>query len=281
MRRTTPVRAAMAMALVFAIVALTAQSANAQRVAKKEYTGAQLNSNAFQTISWTTTTMNSKFDPKEGDNLKSTKIIAKYKPEVDKLDLPIGHCPIGLSKSYPDSPLSNWAADALLEFARGYWNNLHGNDNDGAIDFSMINFGGIRTDMPKGKVTKNHILSMFPFNNYLVFIEMRGENVEKLMNHFALTRAQAMGNVKLIIENKAVKECLIGGKPIERNGTYRLATIDFLLDGGDGLYTLKQNKGVTKTDIKVMELMISYIEGLTAAGKQIKGSKDGRTVIVK
>lgn len=267
--------------MIASLTLLAYSDAGAQRVKKAEYTSAQLNNQAVSKITWTTVTINSRFDATPSDNLESSKIIAKYKPEVDKYMDPIGFCPDGLDRGYPVATLSNWASDALLEYAQNYIDTTSRTDIDKKIkiDFSLMNFGGIRTEMPKGNVSRFDILSIFPFDNFLVIEEMDGTVVKELMEFFARTRGQVMGNVKLHIDGNTVKECLIGGEPLDENRKYVVATIDFLYNGGDNLYPLKKSNYLIKTNKKMMDIFIDCIRNLTARGKNIEAVKDDRLIV--
>lgn len=267
--------------LCLALLPFASLSLQAQRVKKSEYTSVQLNNKSISKITWTTTTINSRFDPQKGDDLKTQEIIAKYKPEVDKYSDPIGFCPAGLNRGYPVAPLSNWATDAYLEYAQKYLDTTSRTDIDKniKIDFALMNFGGMRTEMPKGNVSRYDILSIFPFDNFLVIEEMEGKDVKELMEFFAKTRGQAMSNVKLHIDGNTVKECLIGGKPLDENRKYVIATIDFLYNGGDNLYPLKRSNYLIETHKKLMDIFIEYILDLTAKGKNIETAKDSRLIV--
>lgn len=264
------------------VLALAASlSLQAQRVKKAEYTSDQLNSKAVSKISWTTVTIDKRFEPSKEDNLATSPVIAKYKPEVDKYTEPIGFCPNGLLRGYPVAPMSSWAVDAFFEYAQNWIDTTSRKDisKNVRIDFALMNFGGIRTEMPKGNVSKYDILSIFPFDNFLVIEEMDGDKVRMLMEFFAKTRGQVLSNVSLHIDGDSVKECLIGGKPIDDNRKYVVATIDFLYQGGDNLYPLKYSNWMVETHKKLMDIFIEYIQNLTAQGKKIEKSKDNRLVV--
>ena len=268
------------LASAFFLLAAAPES-SAQRVKKAEYTGAQLNNPAISKMTWTTVTIDSRFSASDADNLETSRIIGKYKPEVDKYSEPIGYCPTGLMRGYPVAPMSSWAVDAFMEYAQNWIDTTSRTDIDKntKIDFALMNFGGIRTEMPKGNVSKYDILSIFPFDNYLVIEEMDGDKVRMLMEFFAKTRGQVLSNVMLHIDGDSVKECLIGGKPIDDNRKYVVATIDFLYQGGDNLYPLKYSNWVVETRKKMMDIFIEYIQNLTAQGKKIEKSSDNRLVV--
>jgi len=257
------------------------QDLSAQRVKKAEFSSADLNNPAIRKMTWTTVTINSRFNPTVKDDLETEKIVAKYKPEVDKFADPIGFCPKGLDRGYPVATLSNWAVDAFKEYAQNFIDTTSRTDIDKniKIDFSLMNFGGIRTEMPKGNVSRYDILSIFPFDNYLVIEEMDGTVVKTLMDFFAKTRSQIMGGVKLHIDGDQVKECLINGQPLDENRKYVVATIDFLYSGGDNLYPLKNSNWLIETHKKMMDIFIEYIQGLTAQGKKIEKALDDRLIV--
>ncbi|MBO7561582.1 MAG: 5'-nucleotidase C-terminal domain-containing protein [Bacteroidales bacterium] len=269
------------LSLVAAAFLLATATASGQRVKKSEFTSAQLNNPSVSKITWTTTTINSRFEPQKGEVLQTQKIVDKYKPEVDKYSDPIGFCPAGLERGYPVAPMSNWATDVYLEYAQKFIDTTSRTDIDKNIkvDFALMNFGGMRTEMPKGNVSRYDILSIFPFDNFLVIEEMDGKDVKELMEFFAKTRGQAMSNVKLHIDGNTVKECLIGGKPLDENRKYVIATIDFLYNGGDNLYPLKRSNYLIETHKKLMDIFIEYIIDLTAKGKKIEKAKDDRLIV--
>lgn len=239
------------------------------------------NGGGFSRLEWSTTQIDSTFDAVHVRRMRTSGIVAKYKPQVDELSAPIGVCPTGMERGYPEAPLSNWATDALRSYAQKYVNNApEGSDYKGiTIDFSLLNFGGIRTEMPVGPVSRLDVMSIFPFDNYLVIIKLKGSTIRSIMERFARRNVQAMSGVRLLVKDKALSQCLINGAELDDNRDYYLATIDFLLSGGDNLYGLNHNEGVITTEVKVMDLIISTIQDLTAAGKPIAAAFDGRVII--
>lgn len=264
------------MPLMIVALCLFSMQAVAQN-ATTTLSGKEMKSKAYSKIAWGTTRIDSTWNKKFCEDFKCVEIVGKYKPTVDKLQSPIGKCPEGLTRDYPEGSLGNWTVDLLYDYAQNFLDTTgHKGMN---VDFALINSGGIRTEMPVGNVSRLDILTIFPFDNYLVIVSLPGKNVRQMMDLFAKTRVQVMSNVKLIIENKEVKECLINGAPIDENKVYNIATIDFLLNGGDGVYPLAKNVGVVSSKVKVMDLIISGIENITKADKVIEKQKDGRVII--
>ena len=197
--------------------------------------------------------------------------LMEVQPKMSRLKETIGFCPVEMVARGPESELSNMLVDALrAEAARLYKE---------PMDIAVTNFGGIRVPMPKGEVILDDILSMFPFKNYVAFAKVRGKELRKLFDQFAATKVQCLSGVKLVIKNKEVASVEIGGKPLEDDRLYNVATIDFLLDGGDRIAIGALAEDVQLSDVLIKDFMLRYLRGLTAEGKNIEYQKDGRVIV--
>ena len=176
-------------------------------------------------------------------------------------------------KDGPESALSNWFIDALMESV----SEISGRK----VDIGFTNFGGIRVDMPKGDVLLDDILSMFPFRNNLCYLELKGRAVRAILEQMASTGWQVVGGVRCkSTRSGRLLSAEVDGEPLDDEKVYGVATISFLLDGGDG-YSIAKN--ALRQDIYpqiIIDVMLPYIKSLTAAGKNIEYSKDGRVVII-
>lgn len=214
-------------------------------------------------------------------NGKAAKVIGKYRPAVDSLLLPIGNTLEELNSYPPEDKLSNLAADIMLEYGTEYLRKTTGDANAKA-DMSLTNFGGIRASMPCGEVTSFDVISIFPFDNRLMIVELEGKYVRELMENFAKRgRVEAMGGARIKIDKKNLVECSVGGAPIDDAKIYKIVTIDFLLGGGDSVYALKYAGKTEDTGVFMRNVVIDYIKKLTAAGKNIEGKTDGRAIVIK
>lgn len=228
-------------------------------------------------INWSVITMDSTWTP-DGRSA-SHEIIAKYKPTIDSLHLVIGHSKKELVKNPPESPLSNLAADIILSQAQKYLDKKGINEK---IDLALTNFGGIRTSLPKGDISVADVLSVFPFDNRIVILEIEGKYISQLIENFARrNRVEALSGVELVIRKNEVEKFLIGGKPVDDEKIYRFATIDFLFKGGDSVYTLKYATDAIETGIILRDAVMEYIKDLTTSGKDIDAESDARVIIKK
>ena len=184
----------------------------------------------------------------------------------------IAYSPETMTVEYPESALSNWFADNLMratEKAVGR-----------KVDMSIGNFGGIRVDMPQGDVTVDDIRSMFPFKNDLVYLVLKGSDVRAVLEQMAEDGFQVLGGVRAVARDGKLISAEIGGKPLDDNATYGVATISFLLNGGDGFHLSRNAVEVVDTGVEIFDAIMELVRKDTEEGRKITGQKDGRVVIL-
>lgn len=183
----------------------------------------------------------------------------------------IGYSTRFMKARAPESELSNFVAD----FVRSETEKVVKRK----VDFAVTNFGGIRVDMPEGDVTLDDIRSMFPFKNMLSYVELQGTDLLRLLTDIAERHLQCVSGVKMVICDHKLESVEVGGKPIDPKKYYGVATVDFLLDGGDSLYVARNARKLITTDVVIGKAMEDYVRKLTAEGKAIEYSTDGRVVV--
>ena len=175
-------------------------------------------------------------------------------------------------RTEPDLPLANLVADALRAEASEYFGK--------PMDFAISNYGGIRVPMPEGAVILDDIEAMFPFKNYMCYAAVRGSNLQRLLEQLAKTPAfQAVSGCRVKVKAHELVEAEIGGEPIDPKKLYNVATIDFLLSGGDQIAIGALAEDVVLTSVLVRDVVLKYIKGLEAEGKIIDVQKDGRVIM--
>lgn len=100
--------------------------------------------------------------------------IDEWDNKVKKItDEVVAHSPEVLTRSYGESaPTGNLITDALMATVPG-------------ADASFYNAGGIRTELPKGNITYGDVLSMYPFTNDVMSMEISGKDLKSIMSHAA------------------------------------------------------------------------------------------------
>lgn len=173
----------------------------------------------------------------------------------------------------PESELSNLIVDLIMEAAA--------EASGKPVHMGVLNFGGIRTDLPAGQILLDDVESMLPFKNYIVYVEHKGSEIKKWIEYMAATNVQALGGVKLVVEKKKVVSLEIAGEPLDDDKIYGVATINFLLNGGDGISLAENAVSVENLGILVRQPVIDHIIKETEAGRMIGYKKDGRVIIRK
>jgi 2',3'-cyclic-nucleotide 2'-phosphodiesterase (5'-nucleotidase family) len=114
--------------------------------------------------------------------------------------------------------------------------------------------------MPEGDVILDDILSMFPFKNSVVYLELKGSRLRKIFETMAATRFQAVSGVDILVENGRLSYVKVGGQPLEDDRTYGVATISFLLNGGDSLFLAEGAENIQMFDCTIVQAALKYIE---------------------
>ena len=212
-------------------------------------------------------TYDAKIDP------KLAKYVEKKRQKMEKqMQVVIAHTDAELESDAPESPLSNFLTDLLLNEAPNYIKDTTF-DN---LDLSMLNFGGIRTSMPAGNVTVGDIYRISPFDNYLTFIVLKGSELKKALGRFTDQFNAPYSGATIVYKGNKPVEITVQGKPIDDNRLYTLVTLDFIADGGDHLLEGVQYEKVEKTSETLRDFLITELKAMNARGEKVDGKKDGR-----
>lgn len=212
---------------------------------------------------------NGKTFKKNTATYKVAEVMLGYQDEMAEVKKVVAHSAKELTRERPEGGLTNWSADVLLEIAE--------KELGKKPDVSILNFGGIRTDMPAGPVLKDDIMSMFPFKNWVVSVDVEGRYLREMFEDWAAHGGfQVMGGIRAVIQGGELISCEIGGQQIQDDKVYNVATISFLLDGGDRLNLREHAINVYESDKYIGELVLDYVIALEAEGKLIDADKDGR-----
>lgn len=182
-------------------------------------------------------------------------VLAKYKDLLDQLEVRVGATGVpldALSKSVrtKETDIGNFIADAYRDAV------------DAEIGF--VNGGSIRADLSynPGPLTKRDVLSMLPFNNPIIKIEITGKTLMEVLEHSVARsredsepgRFPQISGMEFTFDagklpGQRITSVMVGGKRVEPNTKYTLATSDFLVSrGGDGYTMFKDAKILVAAD---------------------------------
>ena len=189
------------------------------------------------------------------DDPEFAPVVAKYKKLLDELEVKVGATAVpldALSKSVrtKETDIGNFIADSYRKAV------------DAQIGF--VNGGSIRADLSysPGVLTKRDVLSMLPFNNPIVKVEVSGETLLDILEHgVARSREdsepgrfpQVSGIVFTFdagkLPGQRITKATVRGKPVDPTAGYTIATSDFLVSrGGDGYTMFKGAKVLITAD---------------------------------
>lgn len=187
--------------------------------------------------------------------------IKPYREHINKeLDSVLAYCPVTLDKSSGkwQTTIGNLMADVTLQ--RG--NMVFKAREKKTIDLCILNHGGIRSILPKGNVTSRTAYEVMPFENSLVVIALKGEQIFELVDYFIATKKPhpLSGITFTISKDNVAKNILVQGKLVEKETIYYVATNDYLSNGGDNMNFFR--KGTQKFDLnyKLRNILIDYFK---------------------
>lgn len=178
-------------------------------------------------------------------------VFEKYKSLLDQLAVAVGSTSVKLDAlSYSSRTIETNIGNFIADSYR----------NAGNADIGFVNGGSIRADLiyEPGILTKRDVLSILPFNNPIVKVEVTGKLLKQLLEHGVARsgpgedgepgRFPQVSGLKFSFDPKKpagsrVVAVTVGGSSLDETKTYTIATSDFLVSrGGDGYTMFKDGK---------------------------------------
>lgn len=211
------------------------------------------------------------------NTIEDSTIIAIYHPyklqmqtEMSRI---IGFAEVALTKEKtPETLMGNFFTQALLE-ASVKMNNK--------ADIAFATKGGIRNEIKAGDITIGSVFEVMPFENQLTIMELNGQQIQELALFIATTGGQPVSGLTLTIQDKKPINIQVQGENIDKNKIYKVATYDYLANGGDNLELFTHALKRTDYPQKVRESLMEYIANFTNKGQKINMQLDGRVKVIK
>lgn len=189
------------------------------------------------------------------------EFIKPYRENIDKdMNQVLAYAPETLDKSKGEwqTSIGSLQADVTLSAA----NKIFQMREKKSVDICLLNHGGIRSIIPKGNVTTRTAFELMPFENELVVVALKGEQIIEMVNYLiAEKKPHPLSGMQIVLNKEATayKSITIQGKPLDTNKIYYVATNDYLFNGGDSMNFFKKGT-ITYLDYKLRNVWIDYFK---------------------
>ncbi len=195
-------------------------------------------------------------------------IISPYTKEMeDKMNEVTGQASVTLEKQDPESPLGNFAADAMYEAALVYAKNSSEIDtSDMKKSLCLLNFGGLRAPILEGDITVGNVFEFMPFDNTLTLVKISAEKAKEMAYYLFEKHGQPVSNAKFQLSSD--KQLMwIGGEPYNYDEDIMVVTSDYLANGGDKMSFFKDPIIKWDSGILMRDIYIDYIDANRPLGE--------------
>jgi 2',3'-cyclic-nucleotide 2'-phosphodiesterase (5'-nucleotidase family) len=188
-----------------------------------------------------------------------------------------------MEKGNPESVLGNFVTDVCLQEGNltvANWNSP--SDSVKRADFIILNSGGLRKPLPKGRITLGDLYEVMPFENQLVLLTCSGTLVQQIADFIASKGGTPVSGIRFQIDKSTGKAVAItiNGIPLNNNDEYTVMTADYLANGGDNFELFKSASRRIEIGLKVRDALINYSRKAGNREEIIKPKMDGRLTYV-
>ena len=189
------------------------------------------------------------------------KIIAPYKKIVDdSLNQILCYSKKSYSKfeGHFNTAIGNMMADATFELVAPIFKEKYNID----IDIVLLNYGGIRSSLPMGKITTENAYEIMPFENKIIAVKMKYDIFNKLIRYLIIDqKAHPISGMKIeISKNNELNNLLVQNQQIDKEKNYYVATSDYLYKGGDNMSFFSESDSVYTTNYKIRDILIDFFK---------------------
>jgi 5'-nucleotidase len=163
-------------------------------------------------------------------------------------------------------------------------------------DFAFLNSGGIRTDLPAGTIVYANMFDVSPFDNFPAVVTMTGAQVRQMLQITSIGGGRGIlqtSGLRYAFDeardadkpapqrNRVTEVTLANVQPLHAAASYRVAMVDFLVTGGEGLDPVMKQIPAERIKIDytrpIRELLI---DALKAMPQPLAPKLDGRISVL-
>jgi 5'-nucleotidase len=179
----------------------------------------------------------------------------------------VGRTTEPLSNAREETAFGNLITDAFVDYGR---------QQGWKTDLAFYNMGGVRATFPAGQLTFGQLYEALPFSNTVVNVDLTGADLAAIIDRAVCVNGRLhMSGVIVTYRFDAglpncVKSITLGGAPLTAARTYHVATIDYLLLGGDGHTGFAKGTNVIYGDVEV-DVVAAYITAHSPVSPKVEG----------
>ncbi len=202
-----------------------------------------------------------------------------------------------LSQEYNLDQVIGYAEETLYRFGGGGGDSMLGNFAADAIryyegvetEIALTNTLGIRTDLDAGDITLDAMFNAMPFDNTITTMFLSGREVQEMLDYVSSRSGERGCNAQAQVsgmqfvmncDEGIAEEILINGVPLNPDGTYELATNNYIATGGSGFDMLERNTTQLDTGVSIRDVVISTIKAYHSLPQPGVAEEEGRIVAV-
>jgi len=183
---------------------------------------------------------------------------------------------------YRESELGDLLTDAMRAYMK--------------VDIAVLNSGGIRTELPAGSILYANMFDVSPFDNFPAVVTMTGAQIREMLQKTTIgggrgvlqvsglryTFDEARDADKPAAQRNRLTEVTLGnGQPLDPAASYRVAMVDFLTSGGEGLEPVMKQIPAEKIKIDYTHpIRDLLIDALKAMPQPLAPKVDGRITVL-
>jgi len=181
-----------------------------------------------------------------------------------------------LAAQYNTAQVIGYANETLRRYGNSGGDSMLGNFTAEAMRFypgveteiALTNTLGIRADIPEGDITVDVLFNSMPFDNTITTMFLSGREVQELLDYVSSrstdrgcsSQAQVAGIEFAMVcdpESPHAADIRINGIALDPDGTYELATNNYIAHGGSGFEVLERNTTQVDTGISIRDVVMS------------------------
>ncbi len=198
-------------------------------------------------------------------------IVKRYHDRIkDRFSVVVGETAVDLVRNYGgESNIGNLIGDAMREAEKA--------------DIAFHNSGGIRGNVPAGKITLEQLYAVLPFDDVLVSMDLTGKQILLILEQNAAVERGILQVSGLKVKydmtrpvGERVVDVEVGGRPLRPGKSYRVVTTDFVAAGGKKFAAFGEGKNVRYGD-DMRDALVAYLKRHSPVRPEI----EGRIVFVK